>query len=220
MFKLGIVYDKFLLFLQPTKLELTAQYERLLRDCVSLYDVGCGSGNHLSSLKFISEKTWIGIDSHQGSLDLAFQRKIYSKVVCADIITFLESCPDSSVDTILASCVIEHLPKEIGFHLLEEMKRVCRVSAIVFTPNGFVAQPPDKHNPANEHLSGWSHTDFCSNQFEIDSGLYGFRKLRTSFGLPSIRPVMLGDLVAKTTSRMAFRYPLIAYQIIAVYRKL
>lgn len=219
MSKLGQIYDKFLMLLQPPHIELASQYERLLSDCASLYDVGCGAGNHLENLEFSSRKNWTGVDSHQGSLDSALKKGIYSDVVCADVVAFLKSRPDSSVDTVLASCVIEHMPKEIGLQLLDEMKRVCRVSAIVFTPNGFVPQPPDRDNPANEHVSGWSPAELIANQFEIDSGLYGFRKLRTSFGLPSIKPMMLGDLVAKLTSRIAFRFPATAYQVVAVYKK-
>jgi SAM-dependent methyltransferase len=219
MSKLGVLYDRFLLLLQPPRIELLAQYERLLANCATLYDVGCGAGNHLDNLNFKPKGAWIGIDSHQGSLEIAAGKGVYSNLVCADILTFLHNCPDSSVDTVLASCVIEHMPKEVGFRLIDEMKRVCRVSAIVFTPNGYVPQPPGKDNPANEHISGWSTNDFIANQFEIDSGLYGFKKLRTSFGLPSIKPIIVGDLIAKSTSRLAFLFPKSAYQVVAVYKK-
>jgi SAM-dependent methyltransferase len=200
-------------------MELPMQYQRLLGDCETLYDVGCGAGNHLVDLAPPPTKIWIGIDSHQGSLDVASKKGIYQEVICADILDFLASCPDKAVDTVLASCVIEHMPKEVGHLLLTEMKRVCRVQAIVFTPNGFVPQPADPDNPANEHVSGWSLADLTRNGFEIDSGLFGHRRLRTSFGLPSLRPVMLGDLIAKSTSRLAFRFPSIAYQFVAVYVK-
>jgi ubiquinone/menaquinone biosynthesis C-methylase UbiE len=219
MSSLGKVYDNFLARLQPPKVELKQQYLRLLSDCDTLYDVGCGAGNHLENISFRSKGTWIGIDSHQASLDLASKKEIYSQVVCADILEFLTNCPDSSVDTVLASCVIEHMPIEIGLRLLEEMKRVCRISAVIFTPNGFVAQPPDVDNAANEHVSGWSPKVLSTNGFLIDSGLYGFKKLRSSFGLPTIKPMMLGDLVAKSTSRLAFRFPSLAYQVVAVYKK-
>ena len=220
MLRVGKMYDAVLRILQPTGIELGRQYERLIGDCETLLDVGCGAGNHLENLYFKSKRTFIGIDSNQISLDLAAKKNIYSQVICADAIDFLGQCSDSSVDTVLASCVIEHLPQNLGLRLLGEMKRVCRVSAIIFTPNGFVAQPPDKDNAANEHLSGWSPGDLSANEFEIDSGLYGFKKLRTSFGLPSIKPMILGDLVAKLTSRLAFRFPSTAYQLVAVYKKL
>ena len=62
--------------------------------------------------------------------------------------------------------------------------------------------------------------DLSATEFEIDSGVCGFKKLRTSFGLPSIKPMILGDLVAKLTSRLAFRLPSTAYQLVAVYKKL
>ena len=215
----GRLYDRFLVLLQPQRMELSCQYQRLLGSCETLYDVGCGAGNHLEGLVSSPTKIWIGVDSHQGSLDVASKKGIYQEVICADILDFLTSCPENSVDTVLASCVIEHMPKEVGNLLLTEMKRVCRVQAIVFTPNGFVPQPADPDNPANEHISGWSLADLSRHGFLIDSGLYGHRKLRTSFGLPSLRPIMLGDLIAKITSRLAFRFPSMAYQFVAVHVK-
>ena len=38
--------------------------------------------------------------------------------------------------------VIEHLPKEGGLALLDELERVCRGQVVVLTPYGFMEQPP------------------------------------------------------------------------------
>jgi hypothetical protein len=216
---LGKYFDQFLIWLQPPRIELMEQYRELLSDCSELVDLGCGEGNHLSGVTRPTNARWIGIDSHKASLDKALHKDIYSEVVADDILSWLRRADTSSVDTILASCVVEHLTKDDGILLLSEMKRVCKRRAIIFTPNGFVPQPPDVDNAANEHKSGWSVKDLNSLGFQVTSGLYGYKPLRGSFGLPAIRPHILGDLIAKATSRLVFRFPRFAYQIIAVFTK-
>jgi hypothetical protein len=111
------------------------------------------------------------------------------------------------------------MPVETGRRLLVEMKRVCKRQAIIFTPNGFVPQPADLDNPANEHVSGWSFSDLNKSGFEVRFGLNGLRGLRTSFANPTIKPRMLGDFLAKLTSRPVSRLPRFAYQLLAVYTK-
>jgi hypothetical protein len=115
--------------------------------------------------------------------------------------------------------VIEHLDKPLGILLAEEMKRVCSRQAIIFTPNGYVPQPGSEDNPANAHRSGWTVKELTDLGFSVPVGLYGLRGLRSSFGLPTLKPQMLGDLIAKSTSRFVFRRPKLAYQIVGVYHR-
>jgi hypothetical protein len=94
------------------------------------------------------------------------------------------------------------------------MKRVCSRNALIFTPNGYVPQPGAPDSPDNAYRSGWEVHELEESGFRVKIGLYGFKKLRTSFGLPSIKPQLFGDLVAKLTSRFVFRRPKLAYQIV------
>jgi hypothetical protein len=215
----GRAFDEMLLKLQPPKIELTAALQELLEETTSLADMGCGEGFHLRNVRRIEGSNWIGVDSHQGSLDIALTNKVYDKIFCEGIIEWLTAQPSSSIDTVLASCVIEHLEKNLGLELVSQMKRVCSNRVIVFTPNGYVPQPGSLDNPANAHRSGWKVGDLEELGFDVNIGLYGLRKLRTSFGLPTIRPLILGDLIAKSTSRFVFRRPRLAYQIVGVYHK-
>lgn len=216
---LGSGFDRLLAVLQPETVELSSRYGLLLTEAVTLVDLGCGEGNHLSGVPKPLGHHWLGIDSHERSLQVGLQRGTYDVVECADVLGWLENASTSSFDTVLASCVIEHMPKELGHRLLVEMKRVCARQAIVFTPNGFVPQPPDPDNPANEHVSGWKVTDFKQAGFVVRYGLNGFRGLRTSFANPTIKPRMLGDFLAKLTARPASHLPRLAYQLLAVHTK-
>ena len=214
---LGKSFDRGLQFLQPKRMELAAIYSKIFADASgSLIDIGCGVGGHLRDVEFNRDLLRVGIDSHQASLDVALQNGVYTSVINADAKLFLASCEDNSYDFVLASCVIEHLEKSEGLAFLTEIERVAARKVILFTPNGFVPQPPDIDNPANEHKSGWKVEEFRSRGYQVNYGLYGLRFLRTSFGLPTIRPTMLGDLLSKATSRAVFRLPNLAYQIVAV----
>jgi hypothetical protein len=217
--KVGALFDRILVVLQPPHRELPFVLQQLLEGSTHLVDLGCGQGNHLRSIQRPSASRWIGVDSHQASLDFALANDIYDEVVCENIITWLQSQPTASVDTLLASCVIEHLDKATGLLLAHEMKRVCSRQAIVFTPNGFVPQPGSVDNPANAHQSGWKVAELNDLGFKVKVGLYGLRGLRSSFGLPTIRPPMLGDTIAKSTSRIVYRMPRFAYQIVGVHQK-
>ena len=216
---LGKPFDNFLLILQPPKIELTAVLQELLGSTPLLADMGCGEGSHLKMVKRKVDSHWIGVDLHQPSLEAAKSRGLYDATHCAGIIDWLRQQPTSSIDTVLASCVIEHLDKTDGFELIKEMKRVSSKQAIVFTPNGFVPQPGSLDNPDNAHRSGWEVQELEELGFEVKIGLYGFKKLRTSFGLPSLNPQIFGDLIAKSTSRFVFHRPKFAYQIVGVYEK-
>lgn len=87
--------------------------------------------------------------------------------------TFEESLPQlaaSSFDLVVALDVIEHLSRVDGYRLLYQMERVARGSVLVYTPNGFVWQPPSTNNQLNAHVSGWTISDFRSFGFSRFSG--------------------------------------------------
>jgi len=63
-------------------------------------------------------------------------------------------------DVVLAFDVIEHLPKHDGYKMLYQMDRVSSQEAFLFTPNGFIWQPPGLNNPFNAHVSKWTLSEF------------------------------------------------------------
>jgi len=214
---LGGYFDKFLVALQPRRMELRDIYSNFFSGADGrMLDIGCGRGNHLDGVEFNVNLIRIGLDSHKASLDFALAAGRYNEIICADAGSHLAKCADKSYEYVLASCVIEHLEKMDGLLLLAEMERIASKGVIVFTPNGFVPQPPDPDNPANEHKSGWTVTTFRKRGYMVENGLYGLKWLRTSFGEPKIRPKILGDLVAKSTARLVWLVPSMAYQIVAI----
>ena len=89
-------------------------------------------------------------------------------IISEDVLSFLKRQPDRSLDTIFASDVIEHLPKEDGIQFLQEIERTTRSQALIFTPNGFMPQHVGigndgwgwTGNSKQDHISGWLPSEF------------------------------------------------------------
>ena len=103
----------------------------------------------------------------------------------SDGLGLLKKFSDQSVDSIFLLDVIEHLGKEEGLQLIEEMKRVSRQQIVIFTPLGFMPQHRENDNKDRwglhggeyqEHKSGWEPSDFsvewefyiCEKFHEVD----------------------------------------------------
>lgn len=90
--------------------------------------------------------------------------------------------PDDAFDVVLAFDVIEHLDKSGGYLLLYEMDRIGRDCQIIFTPTGFLWQPPSRNNPHNAHISGWRPKELKSLGWKNQTGLMGFKYLMAPYG--------------------------------------
>lgn len=219
MNKIKQVFDSTLVLLQPRSIELGGVLSFLLSESTTVADIGCGRGGHLADVTKATDSIWIGIDSHAPSLESSMRQSIYDNVYCTDALSWLKKQKSNSIDTIIACCLIEHLEKDQGRVLLNEMSRVCERLAVVVTPNGYVPQPPDPDNAGNAHLSGWSSMELEEHGFQVEYGVNGIKQLRTTYALPRLKPIMFGDLLSKATARVAAIVPRIAYQLVACHRK-
>ena len=83
---------------------------------------------------------------------------------------------DESYDVVICLDVVEHLPKELALQVIKECKRICRKSAIIYTPNEF---KDNKHaiddswglgeNILHEHICLIEKVDFHSNGYHVDN---------------------------------------------------
>lgn len=213
--KMGSFFDKLIASLEPPKLHQREQLMNLLNDSKSILDLGCGKGSHLEGLNFQDAKL-TGVDLSEAWTREAKDSGIYSQIVVMDIFAYLQEQKKESFDSVIACDLIEHLPKADGARLLKELKRVSRNLCIVTTPNGFVRQMPSDGNSANEHLSGWTPPEMLEFGFKLHSGHFGLKWLRGGYGLPTVKPVLLGELISTLTSRFAFKNPKFAFQLVFV----
>jgi hypothetical protein len=85
---------------------------------------------------------------------------------------------NSKLDAVVSIQNIEHLERQKGIRLLEEIEQLASKLVIIETPNGFVLQSGTSDNPYQEHLSGWNVEDFKSRGYKVygTSGLKILKK--------------------------------------------
>lgn len=135
----------------------------------SVLDIGCGYGLFGYMLRMEREHggELIGVDAYAPYIKKLRRHAgaVYDSLVIADArhLPFKMG----AVDTVLASEVIEHLPREGGLALIAEAERVGRRLAIFTTPRGHLPQESHNGNDLEAHLSGWSERDFADRRYEI-----------------------------------------------------
>lgn len=95
----------------------------------------------------------------------------------------LAKIEDSAFDLVVAFDLIEHLSKRDGFIMLYEVDRISATTSIIFTPNGFVWQPPSINNFFNAHISGWRPSELKKLGWTKLRGHTGFRCMYGPYGL-------------------------------------
>lgn len=97
-------------------------------------DVGCGRGEWLS---FVAErgKSAIGVDANRVMTDACVKQGLHAR--CVDALSFLRSLPTGSVAAVTGFHIIEHLPFDYLYALVQESHRVLAEGGSVLfeTPN-------------------------------------------------------------------------------------
>jgi len=83
---------------------------------------------------------------------------VYDRLYIGDAVTVLRSLAEGAYDLVLLIDVLEHLPKDHGFSLLQQCRRVGR-TVIVATPRGFTSQSALFGNDLECHRCQWSRRE-------------------------------------------------------------
>lgn len=180
-----------------------------LHGFTGILDAACGYSSSIKAINNAMIK--IGIDHYLPYIIKSREAGYHNDYVLGDI-KCLPFAP-KSFDCVVATEVLEHMEKENGINLLNELARVARKKVIVTTPNGYVATyPGPDDNPEEKHLSGWTVDELKSMGYRV-YGIYGFRwfwhvkegraQLRTPTLLFTIL-VDLSEIIAYKNPRMAF----------------
>lgn len=144
----------------------------------TVLDLGCGYGHwgHLLRTHYHSEDPSrrariTGVDIHDGNVAFCGTTGVYDELVTGDVLDFLAQQQAAAFDTVLGIELIEHLPKEAGGRLLDEMTRVAVRVLIVSTPNweylrdGLMSMTG--YNEYEHHLSRWTAAEFRRRGFTV-----------------------------------------------------
>lgn len=191
-----------------------SELERLIAGSGSLLDVGCGAYSPIKDIQAKPAKT-TGIDAFEPSIERSRADGIHANYVLGDILSIQERFGPNAYDTVLASDVIEHLPKEEGYKLLDRMESVASKNVIVFTPNGFLKQGEYDKNPYQVHRSGWSVSDLAERGYKV-IGVGGWKPLKGEYGKMTLKPWRFWFFIADLTQHFVRKRPEKAYQLLAI----
>lgn len=185
----------------------------------SVLDVGCGRCSILYRVKEIIKKRgyWVGLDFYEPYIIESRNLFIHDHYVLGDARNL--PFPSKSFDCVVASEIIEHLEKQDGLKMLQEMERVARQKIILTTPNGFwptYAGPKD--NPKEKHISGWRKNDFQKYGFKV-YGLNGYKNLwtiKSGQAVPRINIPFFSSFLIDLSELIVYYYPNKAFQIFAI----
>lgn len=194
------------------------QLERALMeeivDCETLLDLGCGYDSPVRAIAHRFTRS-VGIDLFAPYLEKSVAAGIHTEYRCMDALDALDEFGADSFDCVVALDFIEHLERTQGLELLEKMERTARKKVVVFTPNGFIFQPPRDGNTFQEHRSGWHAGDMRERGYRV-IGIHGWRPLRGTFGVPRLRPRRLGDLIALWSQPIVRARPEHAFHLLCI----
>lgn len=193
----------------------TVLFRRALRSalagCRSLLDVGCGGASPLAATGF--RDLAVGVDISAAALRDARRSGFHRALVQADAAALDRVFRPRSFDAVVALDVIEHLAREAALALVAALERTARRRVVIFTPNGFVAQPPAPDNPFQLHRSGFSARDMRALGYRV-RGIGGLRWVCGPFAEVRWRPRALWNRVADATAPLVYRAPDLAFALL------
>jgi SAM-dependent methyltransferase len=128
------------------------------RSSRSILDVGIGNGMPVQLLRMRGRFEAIGVDLTLAYIEDCKRRGVHNDYALCDA-RYLPF-RGGSVDVVLLSQVIEHLPKEAGITVLRQAEYIARNQVMVATPCGYMPRDAVDGNPYEKHLSGWTRDEF------------------------------------------------------------
>jgi SAM-dependent methyltransferase len=184
-----------------------------LVQCPTVLDIGCGPSPYLTK---INKYDFVcGVDAFFKVCDNIRKNKIYDQVINAQV-PFIP-IKNKSFDAVVLFQVIEHLQKNEGYNLIQQVEEIANKVIVITTPNGFVDQETYDNNPFQQHKSGWDIDDFRKLGYSV----YGLEGLKILYKKGSSKLVFPCIFWAKIINlglfeRMIRNRPKLAFQLIAI----
>ncbi len=206
------------------KLILPFSYMWLLRTSIgnpkTVLDLGCGDGTLMGFLSKGEKWQITGIDIYQKAIEGARKRNTYYKLIRGDLLkTIQNNNLKSKYDVVFFSQVIEHVTRNQGEKILDEIEKLAKKRIIVGTPRGFMEQPHEflDGNPHQVHKSGWSIEDFSSRGYKVYG--VGFLPIWSHHGLgrnANIFRKIISNIISYLMSPIVYFSPSLAAGVIAI----
>jgi SAM-dependent methyltransferase len=180
-------------------------------------DIGCGHGKWghlLKTYRWSSEKpvTVTGIDLFEPHIKSLESRGIYDQLRVGSALDL--PYEDKSFDSAVACEILEHLEQADGVRLIAELKRICRLSFVVTTPNyaclrgggetmdGFNEYEAHKHNFLYREFNRLGFTQIVGIGFKTPSYRLSRALSGLGFYFPRFSRYLLGFWFADGKKRV------------------
>ncbi len=140
----------------------------------------------------------VGFDIFEPSLKKAKAKGTIDDYFVGNVNEIDKYFEENSFDLVCAFDLIEHLKKDDGITLIHNMEKIARKRVVIYTPNGFLYQPPSPENPFQEHLSGWTFDEMRKLGYDV-IGFNGYKKLKGMYANPIMRPYFLFNFLSFIT---------------------
>jgi len=183
------------------------------RRCGCILDVGCGKHNPLAITAKHYKFRVLGLDIFEPYLKEAKNKGIYEDIVLGDA-RYLPF-KDKSFEAVTCIEVLEHVEKEGGERILDELDRVSRWLVLLTTPIGKCIQHAYDGNPYQEHKYVWSLEELKAKGFQMRGvGLKGMSGDRWRLCFPLfLRPLQYVGEIAGTLC--SYFFPKMASSVVA-----
>lgn len=170
-------------------------------------DAGCGMGAIGYLLRQCAgglEAFLVGVDIHAPYLDFCARFNVYDELVHGDLADAAFSGP---FDVVIATEVLEHMPKARAEMVLERLEGLAKERIIVSTPNGSDLRHAVDGVQSEAHLSVWRVDDFRRRGYEVRGMGNRWHRSERASALTLASWYM--------TTPLAVRFPTIAGKLIA-----
>jgi SAM-dependent methyltransferase len=137
----------------------------LNKEARTILDVGCGRGEPMSFINRHRQFYAVGADIFRPYLKKCKQQGIHDEYIQCDVRYLPFS--SKSFDLVLCIEVLEHLRKDEGKGLLQELERVAKKQVLLSMPVGKFVQHAHDSNPYQEHKSSWFPSEFRGRGYII-----------------------------------------------------
>ncbi len=182
----------------PGQILFKLALRKALLGCKTVLDVGCGIA---PTLRQLGIPHCVGIEGYRPAFEEAQRLKMQDEMICGDIRNLTDYFKHGQFDACIAIDVIEHLPKEDGLKLMEDMESIAKKKIIFFTPNGFLPQKQAADSDLQTHFSGWAAKEMREHGYEV-YGMLGPKRLRGEYHMLKYRPKVFWTMVSSLDQMM------------------
>jgi hypothetical protein len=197
----------------PNQILVKLALRKALLGCESVLDVGCGPS---LAMRYLGVPHAVGVEGYLPAREEARRKGTHDQIIHADVRDLTCHFQPRQFDACVALDLIEHLTKEDGLKLMQDLEMIGRKKVVFFTPNSFLPQGHSVNDDLEQHLSGWEAEEMRRYGYRV-IGQLGPKCLRGEGHALKRRPAVFWGLVSLLAQILwAHRHPEKAAAILCV----